>query len=450
MENFKEYSQNLEQKTTIQLTAYRKIYDKINSNRIRNTFLIVLGSLILVLFLPWTQNFAAEGKVTTRRQENRPQKINTIISGKIVKWYVKEGDIVQKGDTIVKLGEVKDNYLDPALLAQTQYIIDQEYNAVNSYSGKNQSIDSQMDALEAEQKAKLAVLENKLMQNKRKIESDSIKVTASQNEADIAQRQYEGALLMFEKGVIPLTEKERRKVNLQNSLSKVVNANNDWNNTKQEASILRLEINGITQSYNEKIAKAQGDFYQSSSQIAQGKGKISKLENEYSNYKIRSNQYYILAPQSGQISKIANAGINEIIKEMESIAEIVPNLDEVSAEIFVSPMDVQLIQPDQDIMLTFDGFPAIVFAGWPNQSYGTFKGKIIFVENNINANGKFRVLIAENKDYKPWPKALRLGSGVKSLAMLKDVKIWYELWRRINGFPPDFYVNETTAKSKNK
>ncbi len=446
MDNFNEYSENLERKVAINLTAYKKIYDKINSTRLRSTFVVILLFFALVLFLPWTQNFDAQGKVTTRLQENRPQKINTVISGKIIKWYVKEGDVVNVGDTIVKLGEVKDSYLDPNLLAQTKNIIDQEYNAVDSYGGKNQTIDSQITALEAEQRAKLAVYDNKLMQNKRKIESDSIKVIASQNEVDIAQRQYEGALLMFEKGVIPLTEKERRKVNLQNSLAKVLSATNDWNNTKQEAIVLRLEINSVTQSYNEKIAKARGDFYQSSSQIAQGKGKISKLENEYSNYIIRANQYYILAPQAGQVSKIANAGINEIIKEMESIAEIVPILDEVSVEIFVNPMDVQLIQPNQEIMLTFDGFPAIVFAGWPNQSFGTFKGRIIFVENNISPNGKFRVLITENSDYKPWPKGLRIGSGVHSLAMLKDVPIWYEIWRRINGFPPDFYTINTTPK----
>lgn len=32
-------------------------------------------------------------------QENRPQDIQTQIAGRIAKWYVKEGDIVRKGDT---------------------------------------------------------------------------------------------------------------------------------------------------------------------------------------------------------------------------------------------------------------------------------------------------------------------------------------------------------------
>ena len=93
----------------------------------------------------------------------------------------------------------------------------------------------------------------------------------------------------------------------------------------------------------------------------------------------------------------------------------------------------------------FDGFPAIVFSGWPNASYGTFAGKVFAVEKSVSPNGKFRVLVAEDPKEKPWPKQLRIGSGAKAMALLKDVPIWYEIWRNINGFPPDYY-NPTTDK----
>jgi hypothetical protein len=32
-----------------------------------------------------------------------------------------------------------------------------------------------------------------------------------------------------------------------------------------------------------------------------------------------------------------------------------------------------------------------------------------------------------------------MGTGAQGIALLKDVPIWYELWRNINGFPPDYY-----------
>ena len=50
---------------------------------------------------------------------------------------------------------------------------------------------------------------------------------------------------------------------------------------------------------------------------------------------------------------------------------------------------------------------------------------------------------------KPWPKSIRIGTGTHGIAILKDVPIWYEIWRNINGFPPDYYEVKTTEKDKN-
>jgi hypothetical protein len=88
-----------------------------------------------------------------------------------------------------------------------------------------------------------------------------------------------------------------------------------------------------------------------------------------------------------------------------------------------------------------------VFSGWPNASYGTFKGKVIAVENTVSANGKFRVLVTEDTSaLKRWPRQLKVGIGAQGFALLKNVPVWYELWRNINGFPPDYYKNETENK----
>jgi adhesin transport system membrane fusion protein len=32
--------------------------------------------------------------------------------------------------------------------------------------------------------------------------------------------------------------------------------------------------------------------------------------------------------------------------------------------------------------------------------------------------------------------------------LLSDVPIWYELWRNINGFPPDYYKETESVSSK--
>ena len=121
-----------------------------------------------------------------------------------------------------------------------------------------------------------------------------------------------------------------------------------------------------------------------------------------------------------------------------------------AVELFVRPVDLPLLSPGQKVRFMFDGFPAIVFSGWPQSSYGTFGGVIVAIESSVSTNGKFRVLVGEDKNDKPWPPTLKMGTGAAGIALLKDVPIWYELWRNINGFPPDYYQPQTKADEKKK
>ena len=68
------------------------------------------------------------------------------------------------------------------------------------------------------------------------------------------------------------------------------------------------------------------------------------------------------------------------------------------------------------------------------------------IESNVSLNGKFRVLVKEDPADKPWPYQLKIGTGAQGIALLKDVPVWYELWRNINGFPPDYYKPNQTEK----
>lgn len=46
-------------------------------------------------------------------------------------------------------------------------------------------------------------------------------------------------------------------------------------------------------------------------------------------------------------------------------------------------------------------------------------------------------------------RSIEAGGWGQGFALLKNVSIWYELWRQINGFPPEFY-QPSTGKEKTK
>ena len=429
-----------------ELKSYKQIYRYNKDSRVRRWFFGLMILLLVALFLPWTQNIRAKGTVTTLRQEQRPQQMNTIIPGKIVKWDVKEGDFVKPGDTIVQLAEIKDAYLDPALVGRTKEQLIAKELSVDYYQNKVDVTQSQIGALNAGRDLKQTQLQNKMLQLRLKVQSDSMDLIAANNDFKIADLQYKRQKAMFDSGLVSLTQLEQRNQVYQTSMAKKVSAENKLAAAKQDLTITQIEMNSVEQEYAEKISKAQGDQFQSLSQIATGQGDIAKLQNEYTNYSIRSGLYYITAPQSGQITKAKKAGIGEIVKEGEMLVEIVPDNIQYAVELFVRPVDLPLVAKGQKVRFLFDGFPAIVFSGWPNASYGTFGGRIAAVENSVSANGNFRVLVAEDPNDKPWPNQLKMGTGANGIALLKNVPVWYELWRNVNGFPPDYYKPTTEQK----
>ena len=131
------------------------------------------------------------------------------------------------------------------------------------------------------------------------------------------------------------------------------------------------------------------------------------------------------------------------------VAEVVPTSTSRSVEMFIKAVDIPLVSIGQKVSLTFDGFPAIVFSGWPNASFGFFRGNVAAIETAINKDGYFRILIREDASYKVWPTNLKYGSGANGIALLKTVPIYYEVWRKVNGFPPDYYKASTQSDSKN-
>lgn len=431
------------------LKSPSEIYSEKRVIRFSNWLKGLILFFILFLFLPWTQNIQSNGLVTTRMQENRPQDIQTQIAGRIAKWYVKEGDMVRKGDTILFLSEVKDDYLDPLLVERTREQATAKRNSIDYYKGKAATTQIQIQAIEKGRELKIQQLKNYLNQLRSKLKAEQAELVAANNDYTFALDQRDRQRKMFQEGLVSQTQLQQRELAYQNSTAKKTVIENKIAQTKQEIENNQVEQNSAIQEYMEKMQKAEGERLSSLSEANTSLADAAKLDNQATNYQMRNKMYVITAPQDGQVVQVKKSGIGEIIKDGESIGTVVPaGLSNFAVEVFVRPVDLPLIDRGQKVRLIFDGFPTIVFTGWPEGSYGTFGGEIVAFENTISENGMFRVLVTPDRDDKPWPRQIKVGSGAKSIVLLKNVSIWYELWRNINGFPPDYYKVNSNVKSK--
>jgi len=411
----------------------------------------VIAVFFLLLFLPWTQNIRSKGFVTALRPDQRPQTIHSIIAGRIEKWYVAEGDYVAAGDTILRISEIKDEYFDSLLLPRTQQQVDVKTRAARSYGDKVGALENQIEALEQNNILKLQQAQNSLTIASLKVQSDSMELVQAKVNFDIGKYQLERAEQLFKEGLISVVSLEGRRLKFQDVQAKLIGTENKFLSSKNEFITAKIDLGAIDNEFKDKVAKAKSEMFTAMSSQFDAEATVAKLENQYSNYAQRSDYRYILAPQNGFIAKAIQVGIGETIKEGAEIVNIVPANAELAVEMFVQPVDLPLIKPGNKVRFIFDGWPAIVFSGWPQLSNGTFGGVVVAVDQFAGPTNQYRVLVTEDPEEEGWPDLLRMGSGADGIALFNDVPVWYELWRQLNGFPADYYSQEekdTTASSK--
>lgn len=436
---------NLNKYETVKNLSARANYKVLNK-------IIAITSIIalITLFLPWTQNISGSGAITTLKPNQRPQSIQSVISGRIEKWYVQEGDYVKKGDTILFISEIKEDYMDPNLVKNTKNQVEAKKQSLASYGSKVTTLSSQIGYIENEKKLKLQQAQNKIKQAIFKIQSDSMDLVAVKTQIKIANTQFNRSVQLNKEGLKPLSDLEEKRMKLQEVEAKIITQENKFLTSKNDYINAQVEINRINAEYSEKVSKARSDQYTALSSQYDTEAQVSKLENQYANYSIRNGMYYIKAAQNGYINRALQSGIGETIKEGTAIATLMPSNYEIAVETYVNPIDLPLIHKGEKIRVWFDGWPTIVFSGWPDISYGTFGGKIVAIENFISENGKYRVLITPDKNEAKWPKELSIGTGAQTIALLDNVPIWFEIWRTLNGFPPNYYKQNPKASKDKK
>lgn len=415
---------------------------------------LVVGVLvfIIVLFLPWRQTIPGKGTITALRPEDRPQTVQNQIGGRIERWAVREGEKVKKGDTILVISETSQSYFDPELPLRLDEQLSAKKSSETAANQKMTATQSQIEAMTQGLRYQLAAAKNKVLQSQNLVKIDSADLDATRSYFQTSKARLTRYEEGYKSGLFSLTDIETRRLNLQNDAAKVVSAENKLINSRQSLLNASIDLDNIRAKYNESLAKAQSDMGSALSSIASAKGDIAKLRNEIANIGVRRDLYIVRAPQDGFVVKTLKAGIGENIKEGESIATLQPDVPMMAAEIYVDAMDVPLILDDSDVRLQFEGWPSVQFSGWPSVAVGTFAGKVSVIDMVSSGSGKYRILVrptapVPDKD-EPWPEQLRLGSGVFGTVILRNVPLWYEIWRKLNGFPPSLEREPTEAKAK--
>lgn len=385
----------------------------------------VLGVLFVVMvvaFLPWQQNVAGAGEVTALKPEDRPQEAVAAVGGRISEWYVQEGDSVKVGDPIVALAEVKEAYLDPLTLDRLGEQVQAKRQSVVEKRAKAAALADQAIALDSLRTLARIRADNRIQQI-------TATLAAARLEDSIATVQAERTQALVNDGLRSRAELETARQRQQRASALAV---------EQGAALAtaRADRAAVEADYAEKIAKVESERRATLAEVADGMADIARMATGEANITERQEMLVVRAPRDGIVVRALRAGIGEVVRDGEAVATVQAAAPTLAVALQVNARDVPLIRIGDEVRLEFAGWPALQFSGWPNASLGTFGGRVVVVDQVALPNGYYRVLVAPDTMQTPWPRELLMGSGVRGWAMLREVRVWFEVWRTINGFPP--------------
>lgn len=391
---------------------------------------LIVAFPIACLMLPWRQSIAGAGRVIAYAALERRYNVESPISGRIKQWFVAEGDRVEVGQLIA---EISDN--DPLF--------------VESLSEQKRAIEQKRDAavaqseLYSEYVARFReVRDVALKAANYQVDAAREKVKAKTQDLNAAQVAYDTEKFQIDRirRIHPLGLASDRELEVQEQKFReaeaklgVAKAGLEVEKAELETKIAyRDEIDAKT---NADIAKAETDLQTALAKVAEAVKEIQDLDIRLR----RQSTQEIRATRAGAIFRIlVNDGTVQV-KEADPIAVIVPETTDLAVELFIHGNDMPLVHPGAPVRIQFEGWPAIQFIGWPSVAIGSFGGEVSFVDQADSGQGKFRIVIRPNADgSEPWPSNLylRQGSRARAWVLLREVPLWFEVWRRLNAFPP--------------
>jgi len=420
------------------LPALRQAMPSRWARRIGHVLLLAFfAAPFILLFVPWQQSILGAGRVIAFAPLDRQQTIQAPIAGRVSEVWVTEGTTVKKGDRILLLTD-NDPQLVDRLRQQRDALLQKHEAAVaklEHYTGQVEHLIDLRDLL-------IAAARERLGMSRERVKGAEQTVQAAQAALDTAKLNNQRQSELLKSGLTSKRDFELAELTYNQSLAAVVKGQADTKAAENDVASNQAQVGAADKDANAKIDSARATKESAASDLASVNSELVKLDVEIA----RVQSQLVTAPRDGVILRLMTNESSDFIKAGDPLAILVPDTVDRAVELWVNGIDAPLIQPGAEnvpVRLQFEGWPAVQFSGWPSVAVGTFGGRVALVDATDDGKGKFRVLVIPDPDLESdprtrWPETRYLRQGVRAngWVLLSQVSLGWELWRKINGFPP--------------
>lgn len=406
-------------------------------------YLLLLGGLVSTILLfvtPWRQSVPGSGRVTAYAPLERQQAIEAPIQGRVVHWYVQEGDHVEAGTPIVDLAD-NDPKLGQRLDRQRRAIaarLEAARLTVVVAEAKIISVEAARTAAVSGAQLNAQIARYTLEGNQRLFDASVAQTATAKTNLERQQR-------LHAKGLASTRTLELAQLKSDTTTAKLDQARASLSATKHQVRVRLTDRTKIESSNNATVQDARTSLQKAKSDKAKAEADLAKMDVVLS----RQRQMQITAARPGTVFQLLAKEGGEVVKPGDTLAILVPDVSDRAVELWVSGNDAPLITKGREVRLQFEGWPAVQFVGWPSVAVGTFAGTVAFIDATDDGKGNFRVVVVSS-DTEQWPESRFLRQGVRAngWVLLNQVSLGYELWRQFNGFPPAIAPPNPSGSSK--
>ncbi|KHS74091.1 hemolysin secretion protein D [Pectobacterium brasiliense] len=303
---------------------------------------------------------------------SRLQKIQNLEGGIITEVFIREGQVVNAGDPLLRLddtrfasnvGETEADRL--ALLSRIErlnaeingqeLVLSEEITtqAPKIASGEKELYNSRRQQLHNE----ISGLEEQLIQRQQELRDFSAKEIQFRNSLGLLQQEIKMSEPLIAEGAISKVEVlrlRRAEVETRGQLDSI------------KLSIPRAE-SAIKESEN-KIEETRSRYKSEAlSQLSEAQTSLNKIEATGKALEDRVNRTLVVSPVRGIVQQVLVNTIGGVIQPGSDLVEIVPLDDKLLVEAKIRPQDIAFLHPGQDAIIKLTAYDYTIYGGLKGQ-----------------------------------------------------------------------------------
>lgn len=413
--------------------------------------LMLVVGIVAAVFVPWQQTVSGGGRVVAFDPLQRQQTVQAPIEGRVKAWGegIRDNVFVKQGQVILELQD-NDPELRQRYSLQVGFLDDKVTQAeqkVAQYRGYAAAfVEARESMLEAAGEM-IAEARNELAAKTRDLEAAKAAELQKRLQRERQEQLFGGGRTEAGGGLTSRYKLEVAQQEHAEAVQKVKAAEDYVAAAEAKVRAKEAELEQKDQEWAGKIAAAQADLNTAQADAAAYRKERTEAESSLA----KLDQFVVRAPADGFIQGLTAFQTGEFVSKNDDLFRLIPQTDDLAVEVWVSGNDAPLVEPGRHVRLQFEGWPAVQFAGWPSVAVGTFGGTVQTVDSTDDGMGRFRVVVLPDAPAAwPDPPYLRQGVRANGWVLLDQVPLGYELWRRLNGFPPAVAMDKEKGAGKKK